>query len=71
MKKILNIVLCVLVAISLFTLSVSADGVEAIPLGGTTEKADFIEDFFKNHTNKDRIQLFKNLTVGNYNKGIK
>ena len=37
----------------------------------TTENTDFIEDFFKNHTNKDRSQSFNSLTVGNYNKGIK
>ncbi len=43
MKKILNIILCVLVAVSLFTLSVSAD--EAIPLGGKDKTADFSEDY--------------------------
>ncbi len=43
MKKILNIILCALVAVSLFTVSVSA--VEATPLGGAGKTADFSEDY--------------------------
>lgn len=43
MKKILNIILCALVAVSLFTVSVSA--VEAVPLGGASGTATFNEDY--------------------------
>lgn len=43
MKKILNIILCALIAISLFTVSVSA--VEAVPLGGASGTATFNEDY--------------------------
>lgn len=43
MKKILNIILCALVAFSLFTVSVSA--IEAVPLGGASGTATFNEDY--------------------------
>ena len=43
MKRILNIVLCVLVAVSLFTFSASAD--EAILLGGKDETVVFSDDY--------------------------
>ncbi|MBQ4120057.1 MAG: hypothetical protein IJD45_06685 [Clostridia bacterium] len=45
MKKILNIILCALVAVSLFTVAVSASAVEVTPLGGTGKTADFSEDY--------------------------
>lgn len=43
MKKLLNIILCALVAVSIFTVSVSAVG--PVPLGGASETASFNEDY--------------------------
>ena len=37
----------------------------------TTKSKKFIEEFFSKDNNDDRVKLYKNLTVGNYNKGIK
>ncbi len=37
----------------------------------STKNANFIQEFFSKPTNEDKVKLFNNLTVGNYNKGIK
>ena len=37
----------------------------------TTKSKKFIEEFFSKDNNEDRVKLYRNLTVGNYNKGIK
>lgn len=37
----------------------------------TTKNSEFIEDFTNKNTHQEKSQSFKNLTVGNYRKGIK
>ncbi len=62
MKKLLNIILCVLVAVSIFTVSVSAVG--PVPLGGASETAIFNENYTRLTYNGEDYSIIDDNNIG-------